>query len=72
MPNNLTDEVFSEDETIRRRDAALLRALSTPHKKQSETRLGKHRKSVSQGQNASDASHQADAPASQEAPKPQA
>jgi hypothetical protein len=27
------DEQFSEEETARRRDAALLRALSTPHKR---------------------------------------
>jgi hypothetical protein len=34
------DEARSEDEIERRRDAALLRALSTPHKKQSEMKIG--------------------------------
>jgi hypothetical protein len=30
----------SEEEISRRRDAALLRALSTPHKRQAEMKLG--------------------------------
>jgi hypothetical protein len=35
-----SEEDYSEQETARRRDEALLRALSTPHKKQSEMKLG--------------------------------
>ena len=34
---------LSEAEIARRRDAALLRALSTPHKRQKEMKLGKAR-----------------------------
>jgi hypothetical protein len=34
-------EQFGEEEIERRRDAALLRALNTPHKKQSEMKIGK-------------------------------
>jgi hypothetical protein len=34
---------LSENETARRRDAALLRALSTPHKKQKDMKVGKAR-----------------------------
>ena len=34
-------EEYDEEEIARRRDEALLRALSTPHKKQSEMKLGK-------------------------------
>jgi hypothetical protein len=34
-------ENYPEKETERRRDTALLRALSTPHKHQSEMKLGK-------------------------------
>jgi len=43
MPNKETaqDECRSEDEIARRRDAALLRALSTPHKRQAEMKVGK-------------------------------
>ena len=40
MGKNEIDE-FSDEETARRRDAALLRALGTPHKKQSEMKIGK-------------------------------
>ena len=35
------DEEFSEEETARRRDAALFRALSTPHKRQADMKVGK-------------------------------
>ena len=35
------DAPLSDKEICRRRDAALLRALSTPHKKQSEMKIGK-------------------------------
>ena len=34
---------LSETEITRRRDAALLRALNTPHKRQSEMKIGKSR-----------------------------
>jgi hypothetical protein len=34
------DEALNETEVIERRDAALLRALSTPHKRQKEMKLG--------------------------------
>jgi hypothetical protein len=36
------DAQYSDEETARRRDEALLRALSTPPKQQSEMKLGKH------------------------------
>jgi len=36
----------SEQEIAQRRDAALLRALTTPHKKQKEMKLGKRRLSA--------------------------
>jgi hypothetical protein len=35
------DDSYSDTETDRRRDAALLPALSTPHKRQSEMKIGK-------------------------------
>jgi hypothetical protein len=38
---NAGDDRFDDEETARRRDAALLRALSTPHKKQADLKLGK-------------------------------
>jgi len=40
QPTNDTD---LESEIERRRDAALLRALSTPHKRQSDMKLGKRK-----------------------------
>ena len=40
MASEHVDEL-SEQEIARRRDAALLRALSTPHKRQSEMKIGK-------------------------------
>jgi len=66
-------EQFGEEETVRRAEAALLRALSTPHKKQSEMKIGKPRApkaKANQERSASDASRRADAQASQEASKP--
>ena len=36
-------ETYSDEETARRRDAALLRALSTPPKPHSEMKLGKRK-----------------------------
>ena len=38
-----TKEQHSDEETARRRGAALWRALSTPHKRQAEMKLGKPR-----------------------------
>ncbi len=35
------DHAYSDEETVKRRDAALLRALSTPHKRQAEMKVGK-------------------------------
>ncbi|HEY4846731.1 MAG TPA: hypothetical protein VIH87_02780 [Methylocella sp.] len=35
------DDRFNEEETVRRRDAALLRALNTPPKRHSEMKIGK-------------------------------
>ncbi len=35
------DYAYSDQETVRRRDAALLRALDTPHKRQAEMKIGK-------------------------------
>jgi len=40
-PPHSEDESFDENETARRRDAALLRALSTPHKKQADMKMGR-------------------------------
>jgi len=72
MIERLNDEL-SHEETVRRAEAALLRALSTPHKRQSEMKLGKPRApkaKANQEQSASAASCQADAQASQGKPKP--
>src|SRR5436309_1509856 len=41
MPKS--DDQFSDFETEKRRDAALLRALSTPHKRQAEMKIGKRK-----------------------------
>jgi len=35
------DEILGNEETAKRRDAALLRALSTPRKRQAEMKIGK-------------------------------
>jgi hypothetical protein len=35
------DHPYSDEKTVRRRDGALLRALSTPHKRQAELKVGK-------------------------------
>ncbi len=35
------DHPYSDEETSRRRDVALLRALSTPHKRQADLKVGK-------------------------------
>jgi hypothetical protein len=39
-------EGYSEDKTVSRRDAALLRALSTPHKRQKEMKIGRKGRQV--------------------------
>jgi hypothetical protein len=46
MPREIS-EAYSDDETARRSEAALLRALSTPHKRQAEMKLGRARRSAS-------------------------
>jgi hypothetical protein len=38
---NPNDEIYSEEETVARREAALKRMLQTPHKSQKESKLGK-------------------------------
>jgi hypothetical protein len=43
------DGTGDEEETVRRRDAALLRALSTPHKRQSEMKIGKRKRQLPVG-----------------------
>jgi hypothetical protein len=40
-PPSAPEEHYSEKEAAQRRDAALLRALSTPHKRQAEMKVGK-------------------------------
>jgi hypothetical protein len=45
------EEEFSEQETARRRDEALLRALSTPPKRHSEMKLGKRKAKASESSN---------------------
>jgi hypothetical protein len=42
------DDRFNEEETARRRDAALLRALGTPHKPHSAMKLGNRKTKPSQ------------------------
>ncbi len=34
------DDTYSEEETVRRREAALKRMLQTPHKTQKDSKLG--------------------------------
>jgi hypothetical protein len=41
--NSGMDDPLSDEETERRRDAALLRALSTPHKRQADMKVGKRK-----------------------------
>jgi hypothetical protein len=38
------DEIYSEEETVRRREAALKRMLQTPHKPHKAAKLGKRSK----------------------------
>lgn len=35
------DEIYSEEETVARREAALKRMLTTPHKAQKDSKLGR-------------------------------
>jgi hypothetical protein len=35
------NEIYSEEETVRRREAALKRMLSTPHKSQKDSKKGR-------------------------------
>jgi hypothetical protein len=46
MGNHKSDDQFSEGEIARRRDEALLRALSTPPKRHSEMKLGRKKQVV--------------------------
>jgi hypothetical protein len=39
-------ETYSEEETVARREAALKRMLSTPHKHQKDSKLGRKRESA--------------------------
>jgi hypothetical protein len=49
MPRDLTpDAPLTDDEIARRRDEALFRALSTPHKPHSAMKLGKRKPKASQ------------------------
>ncbi len=73
MDGDQESDIYDESETTRRAEAALLRALSTPHKRQSEMKIGKRKRgaqqeTASQEQSASAASHLADAQASQGVP----
>jgi hypothetical protein len=40
MANNPKDETYSEEETVRRREAAIQKLLSTPHKPQKDSKKG--------------------------------
>jgi hypothetical protein len=46
-PTKLVSDVYSEEETIARREATLKRMLSTPPKHQKDSKLGKRRESAS-------------------------
>ena len=48
-----SEAVVSDEETALRRDAALLRALSTPHKRQKEMKLGKRKKAAPESESGS-------------------
>jgi hypothetical protein len=41
MADPKADETYSEEETVRRREAALKRMLSTPHKPRKDSKLGR-------------------------------
>jgi hypothetical protein len=40
------DEIYSEEETVARREAALKRMLATPHRPQKDSKLGKGKRKV--------------------------
>jgi hypothetical protein len=44
MADTPEEETYSEEETVRRREAALKRMLNTPHKPHKESKLGKRSK----------------------------
>jgi len=41
MANTPNDEIYSEEETVARRERAIQRLLKTPHKPQSESKKGR-------------------------------
>jgi len=43
MPVAPNDETYSEEETVKRREAALKRMLATPHKPHEDSKLGKRK-----------------------------
>ena len=45
MADDPKDESYSEEETVKRREAALQRMLNTPHKPHKDSKLGKKRES---------------------------
>jgi hypothetical protein len=47
----VSTEDFDEEETVKRRDAALVRALGTPHKRQAEMKVGKAKIESTRGAN---------------------
>jgi hypothetical protein len=40
---NPNDQIYSEEETVARREAALKRMLTTPHKAHKDSKLGKRK-----------------------------
>jgi hypothetical protein len=46
MDRDKDEDQYDEEEAARRRDAALLRALSTPHKRQAELKVGKAKRGL--------------------------
>jgi hypothetical protein len=46
---NANDEIYSEEETVARREAAIKRMLSTPPKHQKDSKLGTRRSSKKRG-----------------------
>jgi hypothetical protein len=47
MNSGSSDSNYSDEETARRRDDALLRALNTPPKQHKDMKVGKHKAKVS-------------------------
>jgi hypothetical protein len=48
-PQGIENEAFSEPETVRRSEAALMRALSMPHKRQADMKIGKLKRESGEG-----------------------